>query len=155
MDFMEVIKRRRSIRRYRPDPVPEDILNQILKAARLAPSGGNRQPWHFIIVKDPETKRRLGISSWAVEAPIVLIGCTEGSAIDISIAFEHIVLAATNFGLGTCWMGRWGYDAEIKKALRIPEHIRVLAVTPVGYPAEEPEPKPRKSLSEITHYEKF
>ncbi len=152
---MEVIKRRRSIRGYRPDPVPEDILNQILKAARLAPSGGNRQPWHFIIVKDPETKRRLGISSWAVEAPIVLIGCTEGSAIDISIAFEHIVLAATNFGLGTCWMGRWGYDAEIKKALRIPEHIRVLAVTPVGYPAEEPEPKPRKSLSEITHYEKF
>lgn len=152
---MEVIKRRRSIRGYRPDPVPEDILNQILKAARLAPSGGNRQPWHFIIVKDPETKRRLGMSSWAVEAPIVLIGCTEGSAIDISIAFEHIVLAATNFGLGTCWMGRWGYDAEIKKALRIPEHIRVLAVTPVGYPAEEPEPKPRKSLSEITHYEKF
>lgn len=152
---MEVIKRRRSIRGYRPDPVPEDILNQILKAARLAPSGGNRQPWHFIIVKDPETKRRLGISSWAVEAPIVLIGCTEGSAIDISIAFEHIVLAATNFGLGTCWMGRWGYDAEIKRALRILEHIRVLAVTPVGYPAEEPEPKPRKSLSEITHYEKF
>ena len=152
---MEVIKRRRSIRGYRPDPVPEGILNQILKAARLAPSGGNRQPWHFIIVKDPETKRRLGMSSWAVEAPIVLIGCTEGSAIDISIAFEHIVLAATNFGLGTCWMGRWGYDAEIKKALRIPEHIRVLAVTPVGYPAEEPEPKPRKSLSEITHYEKF
>ena len=152
---MEVIKRRRSIRGYRPDPVPEGILNQILKAARLAPSGGNRQPWHFIIVKDPETKRRLDMSSWAVEAPIVLIGCTEGSAIDISIAFEHIVLAATNFGLGTCWMGRWGYDAEIKKALRIPEHIRVLAVTPVGYPAEEPEPKPRKSLSEITHYEKF
>ena len=81
---MEVIKRRRSIRGYRPDPVPEDILNQILKAARLAPSGGNRQPWHFIIVKDPETKRRLGMSSWAVEAPIVLIGCTEGSAIDIT-----------------------------------------------------------------------
>jgi nitroreductase len=156
MDFMEVVRQRRSIRRYKPDPVPDEILNQILEAARLAPSGGNRQPWHFIVVKDPEKKRRLGIPGWAQEAPVVIVGCTEASSqTDIAIAFEHIILAAANFGLGTCWIGRWGMDDTIREALGIPEGLRVLAVTPLGYPAESPPPRPRKPLSQIVHYEKF
>ncbi|MEM2885801.1 MAG: nitroreductase family protein [Thermoproteota archaeon] len=156
MDFMEVVSKRRSIRKYRPDPVPEEVLNQVLEAARLAPSGGNAQPWHFVVVKDPEKKRALGISDWAQQAPVVIVGCTEApSQTDIAIAFEHLVLAAANFGLGTCWIGRWGADGEIKRALNIPADVRVLAVTPLGYPAESPPARPRKPLSQIVHRERF
>jgi len=159
---MEVVRKRRSIRRYKSDPVPEDVLNQILEAARLAPSAGHGQPWHFIVVKNSETKRKLGVSPWAVEAPIVIVGCADTKArqeptcfVDVSIAFEHIVLAAANFGLGTCWIGYLGADETIKKVLGIPKHMKVVAVTPLGYPAETPGSKERKTLSEIIHYERF
>jgi len=159
---MEVIRNRRSIRRYKSTPIPEDVLTSILEAARLAPSAGNRQPWHFIIVRDDEKKQQLGIPQWAAEAPIIIVGCVDtrvrqepACIIDLSIAFEHIVLAATNFGLGTCWIGRLNADDEIKKALGIPRHVKVVAVTPLGYPDETPEPKDRRSLSEIIHFDKF
>ena len=162
---MEVIGKRRSIRKYKQNPVPDELITQILEAARLAPSGSNRQPWHFIVVKDPETKKKLGLHPWAIEAPVIIVGCidpTEGRwyVIDGSIAFEHIVLAATNFGLGTCWMGRFlenlgETDERMKRVLGIPEHMRVLAVTPLGYPNEDPDPRKRKTLEEIVHDEKF
>ncbi len=161
MDFMDVIRRRRSIRRYKPDPVPEEILNQILEAARLAPSSGHRQPWHFIVVKDTETKRKLELAGWASEAPIVIVGCTDPQVsprwhiVDLTIAFEHILLAAANFGLGTCWIGKMNFDEIIKEVLNIPKSMKVVAVTPLGYPAEAPGPKERKALSEIVHYERF
>lgn len=162
LEFTEVIRKRRSIRRYKPDPVPQDVLTEILESARLAPSAGNRQPWHFIIVKDAETKRRLAISPWAAEAPVVIVACADTRTraeptclVDVSIAFEHIVLAAANFALGTCWIGRLGADKTIKEVLGIPEQVRVLAVTPLGYPDEAPDTKTRKTLSEIVHYEKF
>jgi nitroreductase len=159
---MQVIKKRRSIRRYKPDPVPEEVLNQVLEAAKIAPSAGHRQPWHFIIVKDNDIKKNLRISSWATEAPVVIVGCADTQErsepkclVDVAIAFEHIVLAAANFGLGTCWIGLLGADETIKKILGIPEHVRVVAVTPLGYPDETPVMKLRKSLSEIVHYERF
>lgn len=156
MDLMDVIEQRRSVRRYKPDLVPEAVLTQVLEAARLAPSGGNRQPWHFIVVRDPERRKLLDVASWAQEAPLLIVGCTEAQTpTDIAIAFEHLVLAATNFGLGTCWMGRWGRDEGIKNVLNIPENVKVLAVTPLGYPAESPAAKPRKLLSEIIHTETF
>ena len=161
MDFMEVVKTRRSIRRYKPDPIPDEILNQILETARIAPSAAHRQPWHFIVVKNPETKKKLEISSWASEAPVVIVGCGDANVsarwymVDLAIAFEHIVLAAANFGLGTCWMGKLGADETIKRVLGIPEHIKVVAVTPLGYPAKTPGLKERKPLSEIVHYERF
>lgn len=162
MQFMEVVRRRRSIRRYKRTPVPEEVLSQILEAARLAPSAGHRQPWHFIVVRDEETKKQLGISSWAVEAPVVIVGCADTAVrsepmclVDLAIAFEHIVLAAANLGLGTCWIGRLDADETIKKVLGIPERVRVVAVTPLGYPDETPGPKVRKSLSEIVHCDGF
>lgn len=162
MEFMEVVEKRRSIRRYRPDPVPEEALNQIVEAARLSPSAGHRQPWHFILVKDSETKKQLGISQWASEAPIIIVGCANTETrspplcyVDLAIALEHMVLAAANFGLGTCWIGRLGRDETIKTVLGIPETLRVVAVTPLGYPDETPGPKTRKALSEIMHYDKF
>jgi len=162
MEFMDVVTKRRSIRRYKPEPVPDDVLNKILEAARIAPSAGHRQPWHFIVVKDAPTKKQLGVSQWAAEAPLVLVGCVDTAIrspplcyVDLAIAFEHIVLAAANFGLGTCWIGRLGRDEIIKAVLSIPDHVKVVAVTPLGYPDETPDPKTRKTLSEIIHYDAF
>jgi nitroreductase len=156
LEFTDVVKLRRSIRRYKQDPVPDTALEKVFEAARLAPSGGNRQPCHLIVVKDSEQKKRLGIANWAEEAPVIIVGCTESTGqTDIAIAFEHLILAATDLGLGTCWIGRWGADAEIKKTLNIPDNIRVLAVTPIGYPAESPPSKPRKPMSQLVHREKF
>ena len=169
LDFMNVIKKRRTVRKYKSDPVPEDILNQVLEAARLAPSGSNLQPWHFIVIKDKLTKEKLmdlplgkmKIHKWAVEAPILIVACTDPSVswkwhiVDLTIALEHLMLAATNFGLGTCWLARLGFEEPIKEILDIPKHIKVLAITPLGYPDEEPKFNDRKPISEIVHYEKF
>jgi nitroreductase len=162
MEFMDVVTKRRSIRRYKPEPVADDVLNKILEAARIAPSAGHRQPWHFIVVKDTLTKKQLGISQWASEAPVVLVGCVDTAMrspplcyVDLAIAFEHIILTAVNFGLGTCWIGRLGRDETIKAVLSIPDHVKVVAVTPFGYPDETPDPKTRKTLSEIIHYDAF
>lgn len=160
MDFTKVVEKRRSIRRYKPDPVPDDLIKEILESARVAPSAGNRKPCHFIIVKDAERKKAMGLRDWAVEAPVIVVGCADSSLsptwhlVDFAIAFEHIILAATNLGLGTCWQGRLE-DERIKKILNIPAPIKVVAVTSLGYPAESPEPKARKALSEMVHYEKF
>ena len=160
MDFTKVVEKRRSIRQYRSDPVADDLIKEILKSARIAPSAGNRQPWHFIVVRDVEKKKALGLRAWAAEAPVIIVGCTDASLsptwhlVDFAIAFEHIILTATNFGLGTCWMGRLENET-IKQVLNIPDNIKLVAVTPLGYPAEKPEPKKRKLLSEIVHYESF
>ncbi|MFB0543956.1 MAG: nitroreductase family protein [Candidatus Bathyarchaeia archaeon] len=161
MEFMDVVRKRRSIRKYKKDPVPKKMILEVMEAARLAPSAGNRQPWHFVVVTDPETKNKLGLSPWAAEAPVVIVGCGDSQASsswyghDLMIAFEHLVLAAANLGLGTCWMGRMGRDETIKMALGIPEHVKVIAVTPLGYPDEEPGPRERKSLEEFVHWERF
>ncbi len=159
---MEVVRKRRSIRRYRADPVPEKVLNQIVEAARLAPSAGHRQPWHFILVKDVEIKKQLGVPYWVADAPVIIVGCVDTETrspplcyVDLAIAFEHMVLAAANFGLGTCWIGRLARDEPIKTILGIPEHVRVVAVTPIGFPDETPSPKTRKALTDIIHYDKY
>jgi nitroreductase len=119
------------------------------------------------VVKDSETKRKLGIAEFASAAPVVIVGCADPTdpvasrtyLIDISIAFEHIVLAAANFGLGTCWQLGWsakpGAEEAMKEVLGVPKHVKIVAVTPLGYPADPPRPKDTKALSEIVHYEKF
>lgn len=161
MDFIKVVRDRRSIRDYKADGVPEDFLKEILEAGRLAPSGANRQPWHFIVVRDAAKKEDMGIPEWAARAPVVLAVCGDPEVsqswcvVDPSIAMEHMVLAAANRGLGTCWLGRLGRDEQVKAVLEIPEHMHVVAVTPLGYPNESPKPKERKSLEEIVHYDKF
>lgn len=165
MEVMEAIRARRSIRRFKKDPVPDQVITRVMEAARLAPSGSNRQPWHFIVVSDTETKTRMGLHKWAEEAPIVIVCCIDPKdgrwyIIDGSIAFEHMVLEATSLGLGTCWMGRFyenlgETDDRIKKVLGIPDHMRVLAVTPLGYPDETPRATNRKRYDEVIHYERF
>jgi nitroreductase len=154
MEFFEVVASRHSVRTYRPEPVPEELIVQCLEAAQAAPSWRNSQCWRFMVVQSRELIERLAaqrvygyrINSWLTSAPAVVVACADPResgqhgdlpywAVDTAIALEHLVLAATALGLGTCWIG--GFDEErVRRLLSIPEPIRVVAYTPLGYPAE-------------------
>jgi len=174
MDFYEVIKTRRSVRSYKKDPIPDDVLKRILNAARIAPSGNNRQPWRFIIIKDEERKKKMVElcegQKFVAEAPILIVACGRNihynrggwmgdysMIVDVAIAMDHLTLSARAEGLGTCWIG--SFDNEgIKKFLGIPEDVNVVALTPLGYPKNPDvfkETKDRKNLEEIICYDKW
>jgi nitroreductase len=161
LKFEEVVEKRRSIRKYKDTPIPKEQIVQILEAARIAPSASHRQPWHFIVVENKETIKKLAKSEWAAEAPVMIVGLADQVASpsrclnDLGIALEHIVLAATNLGLGTCWMGQTGREELIKGLLHIPDNFKVIAVVPLGVPDETPAPKERKSLDAIVSWEKY
>ena len=167
MELMDVIRNRRSIRRYKPDPVSDEDVKYVLEAARLAPSWANTQCWHFVVVTDEEVKRKIGEAGWrfAAKAPLIIVACADPEKpgargdipnylVDMGIAVEHLMLAATERGLGTCWIGGFHED-KVKEALGIPENMRVVAYTPLGYPNEAPAPRSRKSIEEIVSYNKY
>jgi len=167
MEFMEVVRRRRSVRTYRPDPVPQAELDGILEAARLAPSWANGQCWTFVVVTDAKVKHALAEAGneWIEQAPAIIAACADPTKsgekgdqsyylLDIGIAMEHLILAAAEQGLGTCWIG-WFEEEKARTALRVPKNIRVVALTPVGYPDEEPEERARRSLGEIVRKDRW
>jgi len=165
MDLFEAIEKRRSIRSYKPTPIPNEHLKKILEAARLAPSGKNLQPWRFIIVRDPERKRMLAEAAmnqmFIAEADVVTVALSDPTIYsstgtrrripylqDPMIAIEHMVLAATALGYGTCWIGAFNED-KVKQIVNAPEELAVIALLPIGVPNESPPPRPRKSFEEI------
>jgi nitroreductase len=166
LDVFEAIKTRRSTRNYTDKPVEPEKLDRILEAARLSPSAVNFQPWNFIVVKDHATKENLSEAypqPWFKKAPIIIVTCAtpekawkrkdgeEFWKIDAAIAMQDIVLAATAEGLGTCWIGAFE-EAKAKEALGIPQNVRVVAMTPLGYAAEKQgQITQRKPLTEIVH----
>ena len=171
MDVFEAIKIRKSVRAYDSRPIPNEILLRILEAGRLAPSAGNIQPWHFVVVSDGEKRKRLAQARYAkflAESPVVIVGCGDQKAsprwymIDVTIALEHIVLAATNEGLGTCWIGSFSED-EIREMLKIPENFRVVALLAIGYSRKKFDLagkllhliRRRKKLKKIASFEEF
>jgi len=174
MDLFEVIEKRRSIRKFKSKPVVKEDLRKILEAGRLAPSGGNRQPWCFIVVRDPETKRTLSTAAnnqkFIADADTVIVSLGDpGTSTkppyrlsftriphkqDPMIAIEHMVLAATALGYGTCWIGAYNED-EVKRVLKIPKNLAVIALLPVGIPDESPPPRPRKAFSEVFFKEAY
>ncbi len=171
MEFYEVIRQRLSVRAYKPDPVPDDVLNRILEAGRLAPSAKNFQPWKFIVVKDEKIKQELVPACrnqmFIAQAPIVICACAvleqawkgmggywSAAEVDVTIALEHIILAAANEGLGTCWIGAF-IEEEVRRVLGIPAGVKPVALTPIGYPAQESKPRPRKGLGEIVCYDRY
>jgi nitroreductase len=171
MSVLDVIRKRRSVRVYKKDPIPEESLLRVLEAARLAPSGKNLQPWKFILVQDSELKKKLAKASNAqdfiADAPLILVACgfpeecyrsmgryMKSWPVDVTIALEHLILQAQEEGLGTCWIGSFK-EEEVKSLLAVPEHVKVLALTPLGYAGEIPEPRGRKSLEEIVSYDSF
>jgi nitroreductase len=156
MEWNELVLKRRSVRKYKSTPFTDDQIIKVLEAARVAPSAMHKQPWHFIVVKDEKTKKELaGRQGFAAQAPVIIValGNAEESPNwwqnDVGIAFEHIILAAADQGLGTCWMGSMARDADIKSILGIPDKMRVVAITPIGVPDEVSAPKQRKSIDEI------
>jgi nitroreductase len=169
MELMETIKRRRSVRSYQDKAVEEDKLLRILEAGRLAPSAKNMQDWKFVVVRDPRLRRKLAEAArnqeFVGQAPVVIVACGTSDyvmtcgqltyPIDVSIAIDHMTLAAVEEGLGTCWIGAF-YEEKVKEILQIPQPIRVVALLPLGYPAaEQAKPTPRKSLKEIVAYDKW
>jgi nitroreductase len=173
MEILQAISDRRSIRKYKDVPVEWEKIEQVLNAARLAPSWKNMQCWRFLVLTDPKKRAALlqafpddnpGKKAIAM-APCSIVVCADPSEsgiengieyyiADTAIAFEHICLAAHGLGLGSCWMG-WFDEAAVKDALGIPEAIRIVGITPLGYPDQEPKPRPRKELSEIAYSEEW
>ena len=173
MDVFEAIKKRRSIRAFKNIDVSDEIVEKLIDAARWAPSAGNIQPWEFIIVRSLDTKRRLAEAAlnqtFIEEAPVVIVVCADyqrsargygsrGATLyciqDTAAAIQNIHLAAIALGLGTCWIGAFR-EEPVKKLLGIPDGVRPVAIIPVGYPAEQPAPRPRRPLNEIIHHEMF
>lgn len=171
MDVFEAIEARRSVRRYKATPIPEDVIKKVFKAVRRAPSANNAQPYRLIVVRD-EDKKHLLINAckgkrWIAEAPIVIVACgvideaygTMGGymssyAVDVSIALDHLTLAAVAEGLATCWIGAFS-EERVKEIFGIGGEARVVALMTLGYPAEEPEATPRKGTSEIFLYGEY
>jgi nitroreductase len=188
MEVLKAIKMRRSIRRYKSDPVDDKTLEKILEAGRWAPSWANTQCWRFIVVRDSKIKGKLADTLVAVSAdrpnraaeaiknaPVAIVACAEmGKSgyrfgeikepatdkgdfwymFDVALAMQNLVLAAHSIGLGTVYIG--AFDAKkVATILGVPQGFCVVAMTPLGYPDEEPPARPRKELSEIVFYDKF
>jgi len=183
---MTAIRRRRSIRAYKDQPIEDEKLELLLEAARLAPSSSNSQPWHFIVVRKKELIESLSrcvligtrfVNRWMTSAPCVIVACGKRNPViawgaktlgidllkvDVSIAAEHIVLAASELDLGTCWIG-WFSEKKVKKLLEIPTNIKVIALLTVGYPANQStkesignqHPKTRKNIRDIYSLNKY
>ena len=169
MEFQEVIGVRRSIRGYKPDAIPDAVLHRILEAGRLAPTAANRQPFQLLVVTRAATRRRLREvydRDWFYTAPVILVGCVEpakawrrgvgfnAAEVDISIVMDHVILAAANEGLGSCWICDFN-EPRLKEILGIPPDVRVIAMTPLGFPAAEPPPFQRKAFEELVRYEQW
>jgi len=167
MDFDDVIRRRYSVRAYRSDSVPDDLLQRVLEAAALAPTACNRQPFRLLVVRTAGRQAALARVyrwPWFSEAPLV-IGMVAVPAeawtrrdgrnyadVDATIAMDHLVLAAASLGLGTCWVAAFDPRAA-RDVLALPADVEPLAFTPLGYPADTPGPKPRRNLAQLVRYD--
>jgi nitroreductase len=169
MEFSNLIQRRYSVRAYKPDPVEDDKLQGLLEAARLAPSAANRQALRFIVIHTEgreEELQRIYNRDWFVQPPLVICACGIPSEnwvrkdsknyndVDVAIAMDHLILAATDAGLGTCWIADFDANAA-REVLHLPDDVEPIAFTPLGYPAVQPGPKKRKDLSELVRYERW
>lgn len=166
---LEVIRKRQSVRSYQDKEIPEEVLQQVLEAGRLAPSASNKQCWKFIVVKDEDLRKKLipacKNQKFVGEAPVVIAGCATNPdyvmtcgehsyPIDLAIALDHMSLQAAALGLGTCWIGAF-YQDQVKEILGVPEDVRVVSLMPLGYPKGLGTKTERKPLSEIICYNNY
>ncbi len=167
MSFLDVANKRFSVRCYETKPVPETALQAVLEAGRLAPSAANRQPCHFIVIRNEEQRRKLGLAyprDWFWQAPVIIVACVEVARawvrsdnkgygdVDGAIAIDHMTLCAAALGLGTCWICAFD-PAKVRNLLNLPDGFEPLALIPLGYPAEPVRAKSRKPLDAIIHQE--
>jgi len=167
---MALLKGRRSVRLYQPDPVPQPLLEQLLEAGRWAPSASNRQPWSFIVVRDPALIEQIAqhavymFNRWAhvAEAPLLLVLCGHRKNRvyrrfmheDVGLAGSQIMLQAAALGLGTCWIGGLN-PGSLSDLLQVPPEWEIVGLLTVGFPAEDPPPSTRRPLADLVHYERF
>lgn len=180
VEYKDVVTKRESVRSYIERPVEEEKIQYVLECARLAPSWVNCQCWRFIVVRDKDLIKKIAkttiVNRWIQNVPVIIIGCADPNlsgvknginyySVDLAIAMEHLILAATDVGLGTCWIAEYN-ETKLKELLRIPNRIKVVAITPLGYATEKPGfadktrklfsgGKKRKSLSEIVKYDQW
>ena len=162
MNVIGAIKKRRSIRRYQRRPLLDKDLEDLLEAARLAPSGSNRQPWQMIVVREEKRKKDLvpmcKNQEFVGDCSVFLVGLDDPgqkwAKVDLAIAFDHISLLAVERGLGTCWIGAFDREA-VARYLKVPEPLVVTACMTIGYPAEEPEPRHRKEAEGLFYWEEY
>ena len=169
MDFQDLIRKRYSVRAYSSDAVEDEKLARVLEAARLAPTAANRQPFRLIVVHtDGREDELLQIydKDWFVQAPLVICACgvpeerwvgedgMDYLGVDVAIVMDHLILAATDEGLGTCWIGAFNKDVA-RDVLHIPEDIQPIVFTPLGYPAETAGPKERRPQEDLILYEQW
>lgn len=167
MEFHEVIKNRYSVRAYKSDNIEEEKLQRILEAARLAPTAANRQSFQLLVIRTEGREAELQQiypRPWFVQAPLIVCACglprenwvrKDGKNyvdVDVAIVMDHLILAATNEGLGTCWIGAFDPD-NARRILQLPADVEPIALTPLGYPADQPKPKQRKPLETLVRYE--
>ena len=169
MDFSELVRARYSVRAYKPDPVEEDKLQGVLEAARLAPTAANRQSFCIIVIRTvgrEEELARIYGRPWFIQAPLVIAAVglpadnwvrSDGknyNDVDVAIAMDHLILAAADLGLGTCWVAAFDPDAA-REILGLPEGVEPVAFTPLGYAADAPREKKRKPLDALVKYERW
>ena len=173
MDVFECIEKRRSIRSFKSTPLPEEDVRKILRAGIMAPSAGNIQPWEFVVTTKEDLKMRLAAAAfgqyWMAEAGVIITVCiveeesatyygTRGKNLyciqDTAAAVENMLLAATALGYGSCWVGAFD-EIEVRKVLKMPKEVRPVAMIPIGVPAESPEPRRRKDLHKVVHFEVY
>ncbi len=167
MDFSDLSQQRYSVRAYRQDPVEDSRLQKVLDAARLAPTAANRQPFQLIVIHAAgrqEELKRLYHRDWFSQAPLVIGICAVPAVawvrkdgknyadVDATIAMDHLILAAADLGLGTCWVAAFD-PAAAREILRLPDGVEPIAFTPLGYPADKPRLKDRKPLADLVRYE--
>jgi len=166
-DLLELIRTRRSVRKLSSAPLPEGTEEKLLDAFVWAPSGGNKQPWHIRIIRDPMGKQLLSESSFnqrtLVDAPVVFVVCADldrayaaykerGRDLycvqDTAAGVQNMLLAIHAMGLATCWVGAFN-EEKVAEVLALPKHLRPVAMLPVGAPLDQPSPPARRPVSEI------
>ena len=179
MTFLQLVSKRKSIRKYSPRPVPRERIERCLEAARLSPSACNSQPWSFIVVDDERLRDKVSeaafsppysLNAFAKAAPVLIAVVTEHSKyitrvagffrgtqyslVDVAVACEHLILQAAEEGIGTCWLG-WFNEKKVKKILNVPRRKKIDIIISMGYPeSDEPRERIRRPLSEIRRYNK-
>ena len=164
MDTLQAIFDRRSVRTYKSEPIPVEELKQILEAGRQAPSAANRQPWHFLVVSDPQQKHRVAQACnnqmWMADAAYILVAVGQPEVsekwyrVDVAIALQSMVLAAKSLGYGTCWIGAFSPN-DVKKVCGIPDGLDVVACTPLGVPDIAPPARQRKAWGEVFSLDRY
>ncbi len=173
MELQEAVMKRRSIRKYKEKEIDEDLITQTVEAGIWAPSAGDLQSWDAVIVKDEKTKFKITIAAYVQDflttAPVLIVICANkansgarygdrGRELyciqDAACAAMNMMLRAYDLGLGTAWIGAFKED-DVAAALELPQHIRPVALIPLGYPDEEPETPPRRGVEEVIHKEKY